>query len=763
MAPLPIRVVPTPALRRTRGYWLAQAVHTNIRTWRSQMLSSLLGRLLMPAFTDALPKIGETERAALESGTVGFEGCFFEGKADFARLAEIPAEQLTEAEQTFLEHRVPELCGMLDDFAIEEAHDLPAEVWHYLREHRFFGMVIPRAYGGLEFSHAAHAAVVTRIGSVNIAAAVTVMVPNSLGPCELLVRYGTDAQKNHYLPRLARGEDLPCFALTSPYAGSAAAAIPDIGVLTQREWNGAMTEGFALTFSKRYITLAPVASLVGLAFNAVDPTRPAGAQQLGITCALIPVPHPGLRIGARHRPMNSAFMNGPVEGEDVFIPLDWVIGGSPNIGKGWRMLMECLATGRAISLPALGAALQQTSLYVANGYARLRNQFGQPIQRFQNIAAPLAEMAVDLYATDSARRLTTSTLDQGEQPSVAGAILKYHLTEAARRAINHGMDILGGKAICAGPSNLLSTAYRHAPIAITVEGANILTRALIIFGQGAVRCHPYALREIHAVEQRDAIALGDAVLGHSGHLLHSFWGSLVHAPLVGNVPPGFEHEARRIARLAAKFAFTTDICMGVLGGNLKRLELLSSRLGDALSHLYMACACLWRYAGQGDIELAPVVRGAIRHQVWLASEALHELYDNVSNPVLRIAGKIALQGLTPIHRLRDSEKLAIADALGDPRVIHRLCPDIGMPRAGGLRDLRDLLSLAQELGETESQRLAGEIRQLKTLEEIAATSSAPKALAFLRALDKVIQVDSFPADDATRPSHASLPRHVVRQ
>ena len=585
------------------------------------MLSSLRGRLLMPAFTNALPKIGETERAALESGTVGFEGCLFEGKADFARLAAIPAEQLTEEEQAFLEQRVTELCGMLDDFAIDEAHDLPAEVWRYLRKHRFFGMIIPRAYGGLEFSHAAHAAVVTRIASVNTAAAVTVMVPNSLGPSELLVRYGTEAQKNHYLPRLARCEDLPCFALTSPYAGSDAAAIPDIGVLTQREWNGSMTEGFALTFSKRYITLAPVATVVGLAFNAIDPTRPAGMRQLGITCALIPVPHPGLHIGARHRPMNSAFMNGPVQGEDVFIPLDWVIGGSNNIGRGWRMLMECLANGRAISLPAIGAALQQTSLYVANGYARLRNQFGLPIQRFPSIAAPLAEMAIELYATDSARRLTTSILDQGEQPSVASAILKYHLTEAGRRAINHGMDILGGKAICAGPSNLLSTAYRHAPIAITVEGANILTHALIIFGQGAVRCHPYVLKEIRAVEQRNPVALGDAVLGHGGHLLHSFLGSLVHAPLLGNVPPEFEREARRIARLAAKFAFTTDICMGVLGGKLKRLELLSSRLGDALSHLYMACACLWHYAKHPDGELTPIVRGAIRHQIWLASEA----------------------------------------------------------------------------------------------------------------------------------------------
>ncbi len=714
------------------------------------MLSNMLGRAMMPVFKKALPKIGDTERAALESGTVGFEGCFFEGKADFARLARIPAVRPNPEEQAFLEQQVPELCRMLDDYAIDQEQDLPQEVWQYLRRHGFFGMIIPRAYGGLEFSHAVHAEVVTRIASVNIAAAVTVMVPNSLGPAELLLRYGLEEQKNYYLPRLARGEDLPCFALTSPYAGSDAAAIPDFGVLTEREWNGVMTKGFALTFSKRYITLAPVASVVGLAFNAIDPTRAAGAQSLGITCALIPVPHPGLRIGARHHPMNSAFMNGPVEGEDMFIPIDWVIGGGSNIGKGWRMLMECLASGRAISLPALGAALQQTSLYVANGYAQLRNQFGLPIQRFHNVAALLAEMALDLYATDSARRMTASVLDQGEQPSVAGAIMKYHLTEAGRDAIGHGMDILGGKAICAGPSNLLSNAYRHTPIAITVEGANILTRALIIFGQGAVRCHPYVLREINAVEQNDAGALGQALFAHGGHLLRNFWRSLVYAPLVGNGPPGFEREARKIARLAAKFAFTTDMCMGVLGGKLKRLELLSSRLGDALSHLYMACACLWRYAQQPDPRLEPLARGAVRRQIWLASEALHELYDNVSNPALRVAGKIALVGLSPIRRLSDREKLAIAETLRDPQVIARLCPDIETPKAGGLRDLQELLRLAQELGEQESQRLAGAIREIRPHEDIAATSSHPQALAFLKALDKVIQVDSFPADDGMR-------------
>ncbi|MEC5215360.1 acyl-CoA dehydrogenase [Actimicrobium sp. GrIS 1.19] len=707
------------------------------------MLTSLLGQLMMPVFKKALPTIGDTERAALESGTVGFEGVFFDGAVDFSKLANVPAAPHSAAEQAFLADQVPTLCRMLDDFAIDEAGDLPPEVWQYLRAQGFFGMIIPRAFGGLEFSHAAHAEVVTRIASVNIAAAVTVMVPNSLGPSELLLRYGTDEQKNYYLPRLACGDDLPCFALTSPYAGSDAAALPDFGVLCEREWNGVMTRGFALTFSKRYITLAPVATVVGLAFNVIDPNRPADQQHLGITCALIPVPHPGLQIGARHHPMNSAFMNGPVQATDMFIPIDWVIGGADQIGTGWRMLMECLAAGRAISLPALGSAMQQTTLYVANGYAGLRDQFGLPIQRFQNIAALLGGIAIELYATDAARRMTASILDQGEQPSVASAIVKYHLTEAGRRAINHGMDILGGKAICAGPSNLLSNAYRNTPIAITVEGANILTRALIIFGQGAIRCHPYVLREIHAVEKGDNAALGSALLGHGAHLLRNFWRSLVHAPLVGIAPPGFEAEARKIARLAAKFAFTTDMCMGVLGGKLKRMELISSRLGDALSHLYLASACLWRFGAQPDARVEAVARAAVRRQIWLASEALHALYDNLPNPVLGVAGKIALHGLRPIRATSDVETLAIADSLRDPQVIALLCPDVETPKSGGLRDLQYALQLAREIGADESQRLARAIRQIKPFDQIAAGSSSPLALEFLHALDRVIQVDSF--------------------
>lgn len=398
-------------------------------------LASLIGRWAMQPFSKALPPLGDTERAALEAGTVGFEGLLFAGRPDFDVLSAMGPNRLSEREQSFLDREVRELCRMLDDHAIDQARDLPPEVWRYLRSKRFFGMIIPEEFGGLGFGHYAHATVVARIATVNIAAAVTVMVPNSLGPAELLLRYGTDAQKVRYLPRLADGRELPCFGLTSPYAGSDAAAIPDRGVLVEREFGGRRTRGFLVDFDKRYITLAPVATVVGLAFHAVDESRPEGERELGITCALIPVPHEGMEIGRRHRPMDSAFMNGPIHGRQVFVPVDWLIGGEKQVGQGWRMLMECLAAGRAISLPALGSAMQQTALFVSNGYGQIREQFGLPIGKFHAVAGLVAQMSAELYASDAARRFTAAALDKGERPSVASAILKVQLTETDRKSV----------------------------------------------------------------------------------------------------------------------------------------------------------------------------------------------------------------------------------------------------------------------------------------------------------------------------------------
>ncbi len=706
--------------------------------------ASLVGGLALRPFSKALPPMGDTERAALEAGTVGFEGRLFAGRPDFNTLHATGANVLSPEERAFLEQEVTTLCAMLDDYAIDEAGDLPREVWQFLAEKRFFGMIIPRAYGGLGFGHHAHATVVTRIASVNIAAAVTVMVPNSLGPAELLLRYGTQEQKDHYLPRLAEGRDLPCFALTSPYAGSDAASLPDRGVLVEREFEGRKTRGFLVTFSKRYITLAPVANVVGLAFHAIDESKPEGERDLGITCALIPVPHPGVRIGRRHRPMDSAFMNGPIEGREVFVPVDWVIGGPMMIGHGWRMLMESLAAGRAISLPALGSAMQQASLYVARGYGIVREQFGMQIGKFHAVAGVVAKMAVDLYATDAGRRYTAAALDHGESPSVASAILKLHLTEAGRRAVNDAMDILGGKGIMRGPKNLLAVAYRHAPIAITVEGANLLTRALIIFGQGAVRCHPFVHEEMIAVEKRDRERLGKALIGHVGHVLRNLWCSLFGAPVIGQAPADLQKEARLIARLSAKYALTTDLAMGLLGGKLKQMELLSARLGDVLSHLYLAAACVWRYDVEAEPAMLPIARAAIRVQLDAAARTLREVYANLPSPARRVLGAIILGGTGFLAPLRDRQLVAFADALRtDPLLIARLCPDVMEPKSGGMRDLMHALALAKELGD-EVQALNKVVRRTASLEEAARGSTNPqRALAYLQAADRVIQVDDF--------------------
>ncbi|MEK8034838.1 acyl-CoA dehydrogenase [Ideonella sp. DXS29W] len=705
---------------------------------------TLIGRVALGPFSRALPQMGDTERAALEAGSVGFEGDLFRGAPDWDALRQRGAMQLSETEQAFVDREVTELTSMLDDFAIDEARDLPPPVWQFLRERRFFGMIIPRDFGGLGFSHAAHATVVARIATVNVAAAVTVMVPNSLGPAELLLRYGTELQKRHWLPRLADGRELPCFGLTSPYAGSDAASIPDTGVLCERMLDGRMVRGFEVSFDKRYITLAPVATVVGLAFQAIDPDRPAGQQALGITCALIPVPSPGLSIGRRHRPMNSAFMNGPIHGERVFVPLDWVIGGEAQVGQGWRMLMECLAAGRSISLPALGSAMQQTALFVAYGYGRIREQFGLPIGKFHAVAGLVARMAIDLYATDAARRYTAAALDAGEQPSLAGAILKVQLTEAGRRAVTDAMDILGGKGIIQGPSNLLGIAYRHTPIAITVEGANVLTRALIIFGQGAVRCHPHVLNEMRAVAASDERGLGRALRGHVAHLCRNLWHSAIHAPLRGTPPRELRREAAAIAQLAAVYAWTADLAMGLLGGRLKRLELLSARLGDVLSNLYLASAVVWRFEMEGDGRLLPLARAAIQTQLAQAADTLDHLYANLPSRVVR--------GLAPLwwrrgrlHRpVADETLLSLATALqGDPTLIGRLCPDLAQPAGGGLRDLMDALALSREVGDSLPQ-LHEALRRGDPPERVAAGLPNPKAsLAYLRAAERVIRVDDF--------------------
>jgi len=603
----------------------------------------LISDRLYGVFRKVLPTVSETEREALEAGTVWWDAEIFSGRPRWRKLLKVPAPSLTEKEQAYLDGPVEELCRLTDDWEICETHRrLPDKVWDFIREHRMFGMIIPEEYGGLEFSAQANSAVVMKLASRNLTAAITVMVPNSLGPGELLLHYGTEKQKNHYLPRLARGEEIPCFALTSPSAGSDAASMSDVGIVCKGEHEGKKVLGLKLTWNKRYITLAPVATLLGLAFKVKDPEGLLGGEvDLGITCALIPTDTPGVEIGTRHMPVGAVFMNGPTRGEDVFIPLDWIIGGPERIGQGWRMLMQSLAAGRSISLPALGTSGGKMAALMSGEYARIRKQFNIPIGKFEGIQEPLARIGGRTYRMDAARMLTLVALDQGERPGVLSAILKYQLTEGNRQCINDAMDIHGGKGIITGPRNYLARGYQAVPIAITVEGANILTRSLIIFGQGAIRAHPWLLKEMEAARdpRPEARKLFDrAIFSHVGHvvsnmaraLLLGLTGSLAtRSPVKGPTARYF----RQVKRMCAAFSFTSDLVLLALGGSFKFKEKLSGRLADALIHLYMCSAVLKRFEDDGRPEEdLPFLIWAMDDSLYIIQQSLRGVLENFPIP-----------------------------------------------------------------------------------------------------------------------------------
>jgi len=574
-------------------------------SWRQRHLS----KPILNWYRKVLPPISATERDAIAAGTVWWDADLFSGKPDWSKLRGFEKPELTPEEQAFLDGPVETLCGMLDDWEIRRAGDLSEKVWDYIRDEGFMGMIIPKEYHGLGFSALMHSHVVMKVASRSPAAAVTVMVPNSLGPAELLMRYGTDEQRNYYLPRLAKGQEIPCFALTAPEAGSDAASIPDSAVVCYGEHMGKRVLGMKVTWNKRYITLAPVATILGLAFRLYDPDHLLSEKDdIGITLALVPTSTPGVQIGRRHFPAGQAFQNGPTQGRDVFIPMDYIVGGQERVGQGWRMLMDCLAAGRAISLPALGTGAAMFCARFAGAYARIRRQFGLPIGRFEGIEAPLARIGGYAYGLEAARRLTAASLDKGEQPSVLSAILKYHATERMRTALNDALDIHGGRAICDGPRNYLFGVYMSVPVAITVEGANILTRSLIIFGQGAIRCHPYLLKEMEAAnlpDPNEALrAFDKALWAHVGsatsNVLRAFWhnltgGAFASTPNVGTITPMY----RGLHRAAVTFAAVADLVMGTLGGELKRREGLSARLGDVLSELYLMSCVLKRFEDDG--------------------------------------------------------------------------------------------------------------------------------------------------------------------
>ncbi len=585
--------------------------------WRIKWISSPILKI----FRRVSPRMSQTEREAIDAGSVWWDGELFSGKPRWRKLRKLKLPRLSEEEQVFIDGPVNELCQMLDDWHItHERHDIPPEVWQFIKEKKFLSMIIPRSYGGLEFSALAHSTVVMKIATRCVSAAVNVMVPNSLGPGKLLLEYGTQEQKDYYLPRLAIGKEVPCFALTNPEAGSDAGAIPDFGLVTRGNYQGQKDVlGIKLTWNKRYITLGPVATILGLAFKLYDPDHLLGEkEELGVTLAMIPTDTPGVNIGRRHFPLNAAFMNGPNSGKDVFLPMDFIIGGQERIGQGWRMLMECLADGRSISLPALSVGSGKLTSRAVGAYARVRKQFKLPIGRFEGIEEALARIGGYTYMMDAARVMTAGAIDLGEKPSVISAIVKYHLTEGMRQVVNDGMDILGGAGICLGPRNIMGRAYQAVPISITVEGANILTRSMIIFGQGAIRSHPYIFEEMSALDEADwnvSVKKFDrALFGHIrffiSNSVRSFFHGLTSAlfALTSTVGPARRYY-QKLTRFSAAFGLLTDASIIVLGASLKRREKLSARLGDVLSYMYLAAAVLKRYEMQDKLkEDVPLMR-----------------------------------------------------------------------------------------------------------------------------------------------------------
>ncbi|WP_035274996.1 acyl-CoA dehydrogenase [Desulfogranum japonicum] len=598
---------------------------------------NLFTRYLFRKVQSVVPKVSTTEQQALDAGTLWWDREIWNGNPDWNQLLEYPVRELTGEEQAFLDGPVETLCTMLDDWKItHEELDLPPQVWDFLKQKHFFGIIIPKQYGGLGFSATAHSEIIVKIASRSIPAAVTVMVPNSLGPAELLMHYGTREQQDYYLPRLSNGEEIPCFGLTGPEAGSDASSIPDTGIVCREEYKGKQTIGIRLNWHKRYITLGPIATLIGLAFKLYDPDKILGQEtDLGITFALVPRDTPHITIGSRHFPLNCPFQNGPNQGTNVFIPLDMVIGGPEGLGKGWSMLMEALAAGRGISLPALSTGGGKLAARAMGAYAMARRQFNLPIAKFEGIEEALTRIAGNTYTMDSVRLLTVYGIDNGERPAVITAIAKYHLTELMRAIANDAMDIHGGAGICLGPRNILGRMYQAAPIGITVEGANILTRSFIIFNQSLLRCHPWLKEEITGVAEQNLIRFDNALFHHIGFLLSNYSRALVYG-LTGIAciqPAEYLSETRdyqrQVTQMATRFALLGDIALLVLGGGLKRQEKLTARLSDTLGYLVLTMSVIKHFADQkAPEEDRPLLDWACQKNLYLAQESIWSFLQN---------------------------------------------------------------------------------------------------------------------------------------
>lgn len=655
--------------------FLLVAVPLNVTSIRQQFLTTPM----LNVYRKIMPEMSTTEQEAIDAGTVWWDGEIFSGDPDWQTLHRIPQARLSSEEQAFLDGPVEEACKMADEWDIHHKRsDLSPELWQYLKDNKFFAMIIKKKYGGLEFSAYAQSRVLQKLSGSNAVLATSVGVPNSLGPGELLQHYGTEEQQNHYLPRLATGEEVPCFALTGPEAGSDAGSIPDTGIVCKGMWEGKEVIGMNLTFDKRYITLAPIATVVGLAFKLYDPEGLLGDQEeLGITCALIPRDTEGLDIGQRHFPLNVPFQNGPIRGENIFVPLEYIIGGAKMAGQGWRMLVECLSVGRCITLPSTSAGGAKSIALATGAYARIRRQFKLPVGKMEGIEEMLGRIGGNTYLMDAVTSLSTKGVDLGEKPSVISAICKYHLTEKMRMLVNDSMDVHGGKGIMLGPKNRLGRAYQGAPIAITVEGANILTRNMMIYGQGAIRCHPFVLKEMYAAGNEDKEQglqdFDEAVFGHIGFAMSNFFRSLWFSATGARMAEApFSDETARYYRAMKRFssnmALLSDVCMAVLGGELKRKERLSARLGDILSFLYLGSAVLKRFDDQGRLkDDLPLMHWAMQDSLHQLEIAIEELLENFPSKAL---GKILKLVVMPFGKQfsapSDSLDHQIANILQSP-------------------------------------------------------------------------------------------------
>lgn len=773
----------------TSVLWIALALLACLNV--DELRRDFITKRAIAVYRKMLPRVSATEQAALDAGTVWWEGELFSGKPDWTVLNRLPAPELTAEEQAFLDGPCEELCRSVDEWQItHELADLPPQMWKTLRRRGFFAMIIPKEYGGLGFSPLATSVILTKLASASSTVASIVGVPNSLGPAELLLHYGTDEQKQRWLPGLANGDEIPCFGLTSPRVGSDATAITDSGVVCKGTYEGREVIGVRLNWDKRYITLAPVATVLGLAFKLYDPDHLIGDKdEYGITAALVPTSLPGITIGRRHFPINIPFQNGPTQGKDVFIPVDNIIGGPEMAGQGWSMLVQQLAAGRCIVLPnnSLGSSL--AGVYASGAYARIRRQFGLPIGKFHGVGEALARMAGLSYIMTAASRVTCTALNAGERPSVPSAILKYHNTEMGRQIANDAMDVQGGKAIMLGPKNYLARSYEAVPIAITVEGANILTRNLIIFGQGAVRCHPYVLAEMEAArdedEERGLKAFDNVLFRHIGHLLANAARSFVMG-LTGarytDVPA--ENQTRRyyqqINRYSASFALAADAAMLTLGGELKRRELLSARLGDVLSYLYLTSMVLKHYRNQGEpAEDLPLVEWACRRLLYRAQEQLHSLLRNFPN---RIVAGILRICIFPRGRIfsspsDDTGQQIVELLINDTPTRNRLAdciyrtPDPGnqvgllqqaLEAAEAIKPLERRVHDARKRGEINAEDTPGQIAQAEAA-GILTHSEARELQRFDELVMEITGVDDFDPAELARAAKPTSARSTKKK